>query len=344
MLIRKFKPVGIVWETTLRCNMNCMHCGSSAGQSRKNELNTKEAIKLVDDLQDLGTNLITMMGGEPLIRKDWKEIATHIRDNGMEVTLMTNGFLINEKMIPFLKKLDPYTVAISVDGSNAKTHDYIRRLNGSFDKCIKNLEMLRKEDINASVITTVHKKNFNELPELRDLLAGRGIAWQIQMATPVGRFPKSLILTKEDFYSVALFIASIKKNYSTKELAILGAHNFGYHSKVLPNVMLFPWMGCQAGISTVGITSDGGVKGCMSMPDEFIQGNIRQRSLKEIWNDPNFASYNRNFKKSDLEGECKNCKHGKQCKGGCITVSSALTGKNHCDPYCLNLIEKEIMR
>jgi len=324
--------------------MNCMHCGSSAGFSRKNELSTDECISLCDELKEAGATLITMMGGEPFMRKDWHIIATHIRDIGMELTIITNGLLINEKTISQLKELNPYTVGISIDGSNAETHDSIRRVKGSFEKCKKGLEMLRNEKIDASVITTVHKQNFKELPEIRDFLLGKGVAWQIQMATPIGRFPKNQILSKEDFYSVALFIASIKKTYSPKELAVLGAHNFGYHSKVLPNVMLFPWTGCLAGISTLGIKSDGGVKGCMSLPDKFVQGNIREKSIKEIWNDPDFASYTRNFKKEDLKGECKNCKHGKNCKGGCITVSETLTGQSHRDPYCLYLIEKDIMK
>jgi MoaA/NifB/PqqE/SkfB family radical SAM enzyme len=259
----------------------------------------------------MGTNLIAMMGGEPFLRNDWNIIATHIKNLGLELTIISNGFLINEKTISQLKKLDPYTVAISLDGSSAEVHDSIRGVNGSFDKCKNSVEMLLDENINTSVVTTVHKQNFAELPELRDFLVGKGVAWQIQMAVPIGRFPKNQILSKEDFYSVALFIASIKKNYSSKELAVLGAHNFGYHSKFLPNVMLFPWMGCQAGISTMGVTSDGGIKGCM---------------------------------KEDLEGDCKACKFGKQCKGGCITISKAINGENHCDPYCFYLIEKEMIR
>ena len=82
----------------------------------------------------------------------------------------------------------------------------------------------------------------------------------------------------------------------------------------------------------------------MYMPDDFIQGNIRKKRVKEIWYDPDFASYNRKFTKNDLKGECKNCKHGKQCRGGCLTVSQTITGQNHNDPYCLFLIEQEIMK
>ena len=142
-MLKKYKPRSVVWETTLKCNMNCMHCGSSAGPSRKDELTTEECINLCDELKNAGTTLITMMGGEPFLRKDWNTIATHIRNIGLELTIITNGFLIDEKTVSQLKQLNPYTVAISIDGSNAETHDSIRRIKGSFEKCKKSLEMLR---------------------------------------------------------------------------------------------------------------------------------------------------------------------------------------------------------
>jgi radical SAM protein with 4Fe4S-binding SPASM domain len=108
--------------------------------------------------------------------------------------------------------------------------------------------------------------------------------------------------------------------------------------------MLMPlWKGCQAGISTFGILSNGGIKGCMSLPDSYVEDNIRNRDIKDIWNDPEMFSYNRKFTIDDLNGDCKNCKYGKTCKGGCLTVSSSVTGMNHCGPYCLYLIEKEMI-
>jgi len=283
------------------------------------------------------------MGGEALLRKDWKIFAHNIRDLGMNVTLMSNGWLINEKIISELIKIEPYAVSISIDGGTAKTHDAIRCHSGSFDRCIKSLELLTKTNLPTTVITTVHKQNFSELPLLRDFLLNKGIAWQIQMANAVGRFPKNLILSKEEFYSVALFIASCRKKYSIKQLPIMGAHNFGYHSQILPDIMVLPWMGCQAGITALGIQSDGGIKGCLSLPDEFIEGNILNKKILDIWNEPNSFSYNRNFKIEELGKKCIDCKYGKRCKGGCLTVSSSLTGKNHSDPYCLRLIEKEII-
>ena len=73
------------------------------------------------------------------------------------------------------------------------------------------------------------------------------------------------------------------------------------------------------------------------------RGNIRERSLIDIWNAPNSFSYNRNFSKENLNGECKNCRYGKRCRGGCLTVSTSLTGEKHSDPYCMRLIEKNMI-
>jgi len=343
MFKKRYTPISVVWETTLNCNMKCLHCGSSAGQSRRNELTTQEGLSLCEDLKKLGTRLITLMGGEPFLRKDWHILAQHIRNLEMNFTIMSNGLIIDEKIVSQLIKLNPYAVAISLDGGTTETHNSIRRVNTSFERCIRGLGLLRQANLPATVVTTVHKQNFKELPIIRDFLLNKGIAWQIQMANPVGRFPESLMLSKKEFYSVALFIASMRKKHSIKELPLMGAHNFGYHSKILPNITILPWIGCQAGITAIGIQSNGGIKGCLSLPDVFIEGNIREKSIADIWNDPDSFSYNRNFKKEDLNGECKDCKHGRRCHGGCLTVSASLTGKNHCDPYCLSLIEEKMI-
>jgi len=342
MLKSRFTPISAVWEITLACNMKCMHCGSAAGKARPNELSTIEALNLCEDLKELGTELITLIGGEPFLRRDWFIISKKIKELGMDLTFISNGLSIYSKIISQLKELEPYAVAISLDGAIPETHDSIRGIKGSFKKCISCLKSLKEAGLPTSVITTLHKNNIKELPKIRDLLLNKGIAWQIQMAGPTGRFPRDLVLSEGEFYSASMFISSSRNRFSVKELPVMGAHNFGYHSQILGNIMITPiWKGCQAGISTIGIQSNGGIKGCLSLPDKYVEDNIRNRSLKEIWEDSKFASYNRKFKISDLKGGCKGCKYGKSCKGGCETVSTSMTNEMHCDPYCLYLIENK---
>jgi len=205
-----FKSPGCaVWEVTLACNLNCLHCGSSAGKARPNELSTKEALKLCKDLAEIGTHEVCLMGGEPLIRKDWYEIAKEIKDLGMKLSIISNGFNINDEIISKFKKLDPHAISTSLDGANAETHDKIRGRKGSFDQVMNYLKKSREADLPTSAITTVSKLNFQELPEIKDLLFNRLIAWQIQTASPIGRFPKKLVLSEEDFYSLGCYWSAL---------------------------------------------------------------------------------------------------------------------------------------
>jgi radical SAM protein with 4Fe4S-binding SPASM domain len=340
---KKYIPYQVVWETTLRCNLKCIHCGSSAGTARPNELTTDEGMKLIRDLAEINAREICFMGGEPFLRKNWYELAREVRALGMKFLVISNGFIVDEKIISKLVTLEPYAVSASLDGGTAKTHDHIRGVKGSFKKVMNYISLSKKANLPTTVITTVSKLNYKELPLIRDFLLNKSIAWQIQVCAPEGRFPQKLTLSKEEYYAVGAFIASMQKIYSRKELPVIGAHCFGYRSDFIPCLGLYPkFIGCQAGITILSIKSNGDVIGCLSTPEEYIEGNIRKRSIIDIWNDPDAFAYNRKFKKEDLGENCSDCRYGESCKGGCMGMSTALTGKPHNDPYCFYKIEKNL--
>jgi len=338
----KYVPGQVVWELTLKCNLKCIHCGSSAGKARADELSTREALRLCKDLAEINSREVCFMGGEPFLRKEWYRLGREITDLGMKLLVISNGFMANDDIISKLVKLQPYGVSVSLDGATAKTHDHIRGVNGSFKKVMEFISLLEKADLPTAVITTVNRFNFKELPLIRDFLLDKNIAWQIQVGAPEGRFPENLLLSKEEFYSLGLFIAFLQTKYSTKELPVVGAHCCGYYSQYIPHPGLSPnWRGCQAGITVLSVKSNGDVIGCLATPDEYIEGNIRDRSIVDIWNDPDAFAYNRKFKKEDLGENCKDCKYGETCKGGCMGMSTCLTGKPHNDPYCYYKIEQK---
>ena len=340
----KYIPGQAIWETTLRCNLKCLHCGSSAGEPRSDELTTKEGLNLIKQLAEINTKEACMMGGEPFLRKDWYDLGKEISDNNILLHFITNGYLVDEKVVSMLEKLEPRSLTFSLDGARAKTHDYIRGVEGSFDRVMRGISLAQKANIPVTLITTVSILNIKELPELRDFILNKQIAWQIQIAMPEGRFSENYALSKEEYYSVALFIASMKKKYSSKEMPVIGAHCIGYFSKHFPELGLYPhWYGCQAGIGAIGIKSNGDIIGCLAIQeDKYIEGNVRNRSLVDIWNDPKSFSYTRNFKIDDLGENCKGCKYGAVCKGGCTTRSDSITGMPHNDHYCYYNIENNL--
>jgi len=339
----EYLPSITVWELTLQCNLDCIHCGSSAGNKRIDELSTAEGLSLCRDLYEIGSRGVALMGGEPFLHKDWYKISKEIKDIGMKLSIVTNGTINPELILSKLGKLEVDSLCVGLDGASAKTHDRIRGVKGAFDKTKEFILLSKKAQIPISIITTVHKQNFNELSAIRDIIIDWEVNWQVQDVIPMGRFPKKLALSKEEYYSLGLFIASTRKKYSSKNIVIDIPHNYGFNSKILPRSDLYPpWDGCWAGKTVLGIQSNGGIKGCLALPDEFIEGNIRNRSLIEIWNDSKSFMYSRTFDKSDIGENCSDCKYKIDCKGGCTTRSFSFTGKFHNDPFCLYRIEKEL--
>jgi len=199
-----------------------------------------------------------------------------------------------------------------------ETHDLIRG-EGTWEKSVKAIELLREKEIQTTIITTVSKINIKDLPLIKDFIFKKGINWQIQTAMPFGNFKKEQMISKEEFYKSAKFIADIRKKNAFDDLPVIGAHCFGYFSEIYP---VSEWDGCWAGIYSIGITSDGGIVGCLSMGnDRFIEGDVRNESLIDIWENPNNFAYNRKFDINLLKGNCKDCKMGEICRGGCRGVS-----------------------
>ncbi len=325
-----------IWELTLACNLRCSHCGSSAGLARQKELSKDECINLCEQLAGMGCEVVALMGGEPFLREDCFQIASSARQLGMKVNFVSNGMVV-DRFIKDIVRVDPQVVGISLDGMK-ENHESIRG-DGTWDKAISALDMLGSNGVQTTVITTVSKVNFRDLPGLKDLILGKGANWQIQIAMPFGNFRRDLTLSREEFYATALFIAKQRLKNRFEDLPVVGAHCYGYFSRVLPGCS---WAGCTAGMSTIGITSDGGIVGCLSMGnDRFLEGNIRQTPLKGIWDDPRSFAYNRDPAKMVLGPNCVRCPNGSKCGGGCNSVSQTMTGQFHNDPYCFYAIEKE---
>ena len=332
-----------VWEITLRCNISCLHCGSNAGvHSRTQELTTFEALDLIEQLSDLGCRRVVLSGGEPFLRQDWAVLALRISSLGMRVSFISNGYVVDDDIIDLLCAIEPVGIGFSLDGGSAKTHDYIRGKSGCFDRCINALKKTSVRGLYSSAVTSVHKKNIGELPQIMQILINNNVrAWQLQTATPQGRMPRELALNEEEYYYLAKFIADNKEK-NRHLIRILGSDCIGYYSELSPKLHCKTWHGCQAGLRVIGIESDGAIKGCLSLHgDDYIEGRIREHSLSEIWNNKENFKYNRRFSPDMLTGICKGCKWGAICRGGCSEQALAFTGTPFESPFCLYNIEQK---
>lgn len=335
----KLDPQIIVWELTLACNSNCFHCGSDAKKSREDELDTSEAIDLVGQISDLGFKRIVLSGGEPTLKKDWLDISSAIKKKDLELVILSNALSWNNSVIDNIVSLKPYTVGFSVDG-RPKFHDELRGITGSHTKIFSVIKKLKQRGQYVSAITTVNKRNFNDLSRIRERLMVYGVdAWQIQVAFPMGRMPQSQLLNESEYYKLGEFILdSMNHEYRLKTRF---GDCIGYFGELGSNLGL-DWQGCWGGIKGLGIDSNGTIRGCLSLQtDNAVAGNIREKSLKEIWEKVTNFKYTRSFDTSQLGELCSPCEYGQVCRGGCQAQSYAHFDRFNNSPYCFLRHEKE---
>ncbi|HBL19227.1 MAG: hypothetical protein A2X36_03085 [Elusimicrobia bacterium GWA2_69_24] len=325
-----FKPRVVGWELTLRCNMRCIHCGSRAGAPRPDELSEAEGLDLIAQLVDLGTQVVTLSGGEPLMHPSWPVYAKRFVDSKVNTFLITNGLLLEEN-IGRIKDLGLRRIGVSLDGLEA-VHDRIRSMPDSFAKAIRAVRAAKKAGLDIGAVTHVSRANFGELEGMYKLFSEIPLDyWQVQITFRQGRMTEheDMSLDPKQLPEVAAFV---RRKQALKGLPVVPGDNLGYYC--VPDIREKPWKGCFAGRHLVGIDADGSVKGCLSLPREFIEGNIRKEPLRRIWEDPQRFKYNRYFSADMLEGSCKGCPHGDPCRAGCTVTAYSATGNRFDNPYC----------
>lgn len=337
-----FYPRFVVWELTLACNMRCRHCGSTAGIGRKDELSLDEMLKVCDALGELECERLTLLGGEPLLHPHWEKVAERLKQNRVNVNVITNGWNLDDaRLCDRLKHAGLSIVGLSIDGCE-KSHDTLRQ-PGSFKKISKGMDLLRERGVPMAVSTVVTSDSIKELNELYDYIVAKGATvWQIQIAAPLGRLNKDdpILITPDRIKEI--YDVFYEKEKQKDAIRIDIADNIGYFAPWPKGHIRSTrkrkglWTGCHAGLQVLGIDSNGDIKGCQSLPStpEFIEGNLRKQSLKEIWQNPNNFKYNRQFTKDRLNGYCAKCKYGTLCRAGCSSSAISFSGDIGDNPMC----------
>lgn len=351
-----WRPRNCVWELTLACNLRCQHCGSRAGKVRAAELGTEECLDVARQLAALGAELVTLSGGEPTLRRDWDVIGRALVGHGLKVNMVTNGAYRDEaaarEIARRARDAGMCNVGVSLDGTEA-IHDALRGA-GTFARTIAAIGTFREAGLPVGVLTTVNQRNLRILPEVRQAAIDAGATlWRLQLAKPMGTMDehRDIIIRPEQLLFLIPLLARLKKQGGIHLAVGDSIGYYGPHDDVLRGRgwrgRKECWQGCQAGMQAIGIEADGGVKGCLSLQakwgdrDPFVEGNVRERSLAELWYDPRSFAWNRRFTEDMLTGVCAGCPQGGKCHGGARCVSSAVLGSLTEDPYCYLRVDRE---
>jgi MoaA/NifB/PqqE/SkfB family radical SAM enzyme len=280
----------VVYCCTARCNLRCVFCNWWRSSIR--ELETRDALKVIDQLADFDVVAVDFSGGEPTLRKDLEVLAGRAREYGVYTILSTNGTTITGPRAKSLSEVFD-VVNISLDGFE-HTHDSTRGIVGTYSRVLKSIQYLRENDVKVGIDLTIYSANVDEVFQLFKSLMGVVDFVSFQ---PVMPYPPPVEL-KPEVEKVSMLVKSLMKlkDYAPRFIAptkwyieTIERYFQGIMDKI-----------CDAGTLYAMVDPDGTLLACNAVRGSII-GNIAENSLRDLW----FSEKRANALKA--VDECKGC-------------------------------------
>ena len=304
----------LFWESTLRCNLKCRHCGSDCKQiANTPDMPKEDFFKVLDGIAthtDPHKVFVIVSGGEPTMRPDLEECGKGIYSRGFPWGMVTNAYGLTPERYSRLLRSGLHSMTISLDGLQ-ENHDWLRGMPNSFERASRAIKMVVDSNAIAfDVVTCVNRRNFKELPLIKEHLISLGLKnWRLFSIFPAGRAAQDpdLQLPAEMFRGLLDFIKETRKEGRIK--ASFGCEGFlgHYEGEVRDHFYT-----CQAGVTVGSVLIDGSISACTSIRSDYHQGNIYKDDFWDVWQN-RFQPYrDRSWMKKD---ECGDCKWWKWCEG-----------------------------
>jgi len=316
-------PFNIVWNFTYLCNLKCKHCYEDAGKHQP-ELSTEEAFLAIDRLSEIastGLPALSFSGGEPLMRKDFFQVAAYADKKIPYLSIATNGTLLTKDNVKRIKDVGIDYVEISLDGATKEVHEGFRRVSGCFKKTMTGIQNCIDEGLETCIATTVQKENISEVEKILRLADKLGTRFMHFNYIPTGRAkdhleldltPKerlsiletmgrkivdlSMQARKEEaeigkshiqvdrFFSTCPQYASVVKRIAREKSHVFAVSAHYAAMKGIENLANFLG-GCGAGRLYICIEPNGDIKPCVFFPtnESTVRGNIIKDNLEDIW-------------------------------------------------------------
>lgn len=317
----------LFWECTLRCNFNCVHCGSDCMSSASvPDMPKDDFLDVLSGIRphvDPHKTTVVITGGEPLAREDLEECGHAIHAMGFPWGFVTNGWGLNEQRLESLLNSGLRAVTVSLDGYAEASHDWFRGKKGSWSRAANAISHAASvPGLAHDVVTCANETNIADLPKLKEMLISLGVKqWRLFTVFPKGRAKNNplLKLSTEEFVWLMDFIRQTRE-----EGAIdleYGCEGFlGDYEMKARKAPFF----CRAGINVASVLANGDIGACPSLRSDYIQGNIYKDDFWTVWNTRYQIMRDRSWTKT---GKCASCKSYKYCQGNGLHLRDEQTGE-----------------
>ncbi len=244
------------------------------------------------------------------MRNDLAQCGAEITRRGFVWGMVCNGMLLSAEKLNEYVAVGLKSLAVSFDGFE-EDHNWMRGNAMSYKNVLRAVEAMKQHPgLTWDVITCVNQRTIKYLPEFRDFLISLGILrWRLFTVFPFGRAANEpdFKLSNEQFVQMMEFIKQTR--LGGKIRADYGCDGFlgRYEGEVRNH-----YYSCSAGINVASVRADGAISGCLSIRNDYHQGNIYQDSFWDVWQN-RFQPYrDRKWMKT---GPCADCKMWRYCLG-----------------------------
>lgn len=330
---KKRYPLVTGIELTCNCNFDCIHCYAKPSKLEKS-MTLSQIKKIIDDLYNNGVLFIYLTGGEPLLRKDFKEIYLYLRHKGFLIEILTNASLLDENYINLFKEYPPVLFDISMYGCSPETYESVTGKKENYYHFIKALDLLDKYQLKYSLKTIVMKENAHELKEMRHFAKKRGSEFKYTFnifpaykgelnVLQHALSPKEILtIEKNDAEKINMWRESYKRRSNPYKQALNS-------NKTIPLYM------CNFAVSMSVVTHDGYLKGCNK--NDLYSSNLLNVSFKEAWE--NLGKITEHS--ASAHNKCANCEYFSICDQ-CSAENETYSGSPEipCDYKCSVVLER----
>lgn len=339
-------PLLIVpWRCTYACGSNCAHCGSAGKTAVQDEVDTKTALKIVDQIRDFGASFFGITGGEPLLRKDLFDVLDYATSQGLGTSIITDGRLLTEDSIKRLIK-NKTKVSVSIDGAKA-TDDAIRG-EGAYDAAVATIERFAKENLlnilvytfaNKGTVTNADEEDMVHVLELAKKYGARWVVFHGMIPYSTDKESLKADLSPKQYEWVCNKLFDLTAKYEGKPAINVYIPFYARVAKQRGMPDYDEWyehffLGrCFFG-KFMSVAENGDVIPC-SYNDAYRVGNLKTKSLGEVWEDMQHSDFFDEVKdKRNIKGKCGVCEYRDVC-GGCRSAALFYTGDIlGSDPRC----------
>jgi len=294
-------PLKVQWELTYRCNLRCTHCDIWY-KPNGYELPLERKLEVIRELARENVVNISFTGGEPQILEDLPRLIRSAKDEGINVSINSNGSLMTEQNARGLVGAGLDAVYLSIDGTKPEVHDRVRGVKGSHEKVLRAVKLLQEARRNGrpkvlfnTVVNRLNLDDFTGVFALGRDLGLDGVTMSIVQNVEKFNPKDETLIREQDLPLLRSQLEKVKEIYGT-----MHPHGDAYlemFPRYVEDQESLYAVRCAAGYSTVEIHPDGTVYPCLVAFARI--GDLRTQSFRDVWYGEQAQEVRRRIKNCD---------------------------------------------